>query len=119
MLLLYLLYIRYIYSTARGVWRYFKRAPPQVFLKSMLYTSFCHYACKGNKQTVAYAESFREGTKVSTQSCDVTNQLYGECLRHDHFSFLGSEGGYGTVSPLGTLVQTNNLWYSDSFSLNV
>ena len=33
---------------------------------------------------VSYAESFRGESKVSTQLCDVTNQLYGECRRHDH-----------------------------------
>ena len=32
---------------------------------------------------VAYAESFRGGTKISSQSCDVTNQLYGECRNHN------------------------------------
>ena len=25
-----------------------------------------------------------EGAKVLSQSCDVTNQLYGECRRHNH-----------------------------------
>ena len=35
-------------------------------------------------ETVAYAESFRGGTKVLSQSCDVTNQL-GGCRRHDHY----------------------------------
>ena len=27
---------------------------------------------------------FRRGAKVSSQLCDVTNQLYGECRRHEH-----------------------------------
>ena len=35
-------------------------------------------------ETVAYAESFRGGAKVLSQSCDVTNQL-GECRRHSHY----------------------------------
>ena len=43
-----------------------------------------HYHKKVVKGAVAYAESYREGAKVSSQSCDVTNQLYGECPRHDH-----------------------------------
>ena len=38
---------------------------------------------------VAYAESFRGGPKVSSQSCDVTNQLYRECRRNDHHSVAG------------------------------
>jgi len=33
---------------------------------------------------VAYAENFRGGGQVSSQSCDVTNQLQGKCRRHDH-----------------------------------
>ena len=33
---------------------------------------------------VAYAESFRGGAKVLSQSCAVTNQL-GECRRHEHY----------------------------------
>jgi len=32
---------------------------------------------------VPYAENFRGG-QVSSQSCDVTNQLQGKCRRHDH-----------------------------------
>ena len=35
---------------------------------------------------VAYAESFK-GAKVSSQSCNVTNQL-GECRRHDHYRMI-------------------------------
>ena len=33
---------------------------------------------------MACAESFRGGTKVSSQSCDFTNQLR-EFRRHDHY----------------------------------
>ena len=40
---------------------------------------------------VAYAESFRRGAKVSSQSCDVTNKL-GECRRHDHYRVVRGQG---------------------------
>jgi len=33
---------------------------------------------------VAYAENFQGVGQVSSQSCDVTNQLQEKCRRYDH-----------------------------------
>ena len=48
----------------------------------MLLSSLNWFICKGLDQWCTQKVS--EGAKVWLQSCDVTNQLYGECQRHDH-----------------------------------
>ena len=75
-----------------------------------------------------------EGGKVLLQSCDFTNQLYGECRRHNHsrvvwghafviiafaktawfcftfFHFKGLRGEWYSGLPIGTLVLANVLY---------
>ena len=58
------------------------------------------YSCYYFMSAVAYAKSFRGGGKVSSQSSFALAKTALFC-----FTFLGSEGGRGTVaSPLGRLV---------------
>ena len=59
---------------------------------------------------VAYAESFRGGGKVLSQSCDVTNQ-FGECRRNDHYKVVRGHAAkkFCKITPKNTHFRTGQI----------